>query len=75
MFLLLNQHVEQLCILIASAEKWIFLFLTIIQIFFKKTLFTDNVHEIIRNGGKCLLPVMALGRAEELLIILEEYWK
>lgn len=27
------------------------------------------------RGGKCLLPVFALGRAQELLLILEEYWQ
>jgi len=37
--------------------------------------FKKRVHEIIRNGGKCLLPVFALGRAQELLLILNEYWK
>jgi cleavage and polyadenylation specificity factor subunit 3 len=37
--------------------------------------FTDLVSEIVYNrGGKCLLPVFALGRAQELLLILDEYW-
>ena len=29
----------------------------------------------MKKGGKCLLPVFALGRAQELLLILNEYWK
>ncbi|KAF7683840.1 Cleavage and polyadenylation specificity factor subunit 3 [Astathelohania contejeani] len=37
--------------------------------------FTSTVHEIVRRGGRCLLPVFALGRAQELLLILEEYWE
>ena len=26
------------------------------------------------RGGRCLIPVFALGRAQELLLILDEYW-
>jgi len=37
--------------------------------------FTNSVHQIVRQGGKCLLPVFALGRAQEILLILEEYWE
>ncbi|PFH34815.1 cleavage and polyadenylation specifity factor protein [Besnoitia besnoiti] len=29
---------------------------------------------VLTRGGKCLLPVFALGRAQELLLILDEYW-
>ena len=36
--------------------------------------FTSLVHEIIRRGGHVLLPTFALGRAQELLLILDEYW-
>lgn len=36
--------------------------------------FTQAVHEVVSQGGKCLLPVFALGRAQELLLLLEEYW-
>jgi cleavage and polyadenylation specificity factor subunit 3 len=32
------------------------------------------IHSTINKGGRCLLPVFALGRAQELLLILEEYW-
>ena len=37
--------------------------------------FTGLVHEIVSRGGRCLLPVFALGRAQELLLILDEYWQ
>ncbi|KAI5181765.1 cleavage and polyadenylation specificity factor subunit 3 [Nematocida sp. AWRm80] len=36
--------------------------------------FTSGVSEIVKRGGKCLLPVFALGRAQELLLILDEFW-
>jgi len=32
------------------------------------------VHDIVTKGGRCLIPVFALGRAQELLLILDEYW-
>eukprot|EP00928_Gymnodinium_smaydae_P080452 TRINITY_DN64140_c0_g1_i1.p1 TRINITY_DN64140_c0_g1~~TRINITY_DN64140_c0_g1_i1.p1 ORF type:complete len:703 (-),score=110.38 TRINITY_DN64140_c0_g1_i1:131-2239(-) len=35
---------------------------------------TNSVHQIVRQGGKCLMPVFALGRAQEMLLILEDYW-
>ena len=37
--------------------------------------FTKYVREIVERGGKCLLPVFSIGRAQELLLILEEYWE
>ncbi|KAJ8298579.1 hypothetical protein KUTeg_022639 [Tegillarca granosa] len=36
--------------------------------------FTGLVHDIVARGGRCLIPVFALGRAQELLLILDEYW-
>lgn len=36
--------------------------------------FTAMVHSAVAKGGRVLLPVVALGRAQELLLILEEYW-
>jgi len=36
--------------------------------------FTSIVHDIVNRGGRCLIPVFALGRAQELLLILDEYW-
>ncbi len=29
----------------------------------------------MKRGGRCLIPVFALGRAQELLLILDEYWQ
>ena len=37
--------------------------------------FKRYIDEIISRGGKCLLPVFATGRAQELLLILDEYWE
>lgn len=36
---------------------------------------TKMIHSTIQQGGRCLLPVFALGRAQEILLILEEYWQ
>ncbi|KAK0212026.1 beta-lactamase-like protein [Armillaria fumosa] len=41
----------------------------------KELRFTDLVHSIIRRNGHVLLPLFALGRSQELLLILDEYWK
>lgn len=41
----------------------------------KEMRFTSLVHNIIKRGGHVLLPAFALGRAQELLLILEDYWK
>ena len=35
---------------------------------------TDMVRRVLNRGGKVLLPVVALGRAQEVLLILEDYW-
>ncbi|KAI1717764.1 pre-mRNA 3'-end-processing endonuclease polyadenylation factor c-term domain-containing protein [Ditylenchus destructor] len=37
--------------------------------------FTSTVHEIVARGGRCLIPAFALGRAQELMLILDEYWE
>ena len=37
--------------------------------------FREAVEKVVRRGGKCLIPVFSLGRAQELLLILEEQWK
>jgi cleavage and polyadenylation specificity factor subunit 3 len=39
--------------------------------------FTQWVSEVVSapRGGKCLVPVFALGRAQELLLVLEDYWE
>mmetsp|Transcript_56 Transcript_56/g.178 ORF Transcript_56/g.178 Transcript_56/m.178 type:complete len:612 (-) Transcript_56:1110-2945(-) len=36
--------------------------------------FVDKVTSILYRGGRCLLPVVALGRAQELLLILDDHW-
>ena len=41
----------------------------------RENRFTKTVSNIVERGGKCLLPVFALGRAQELLLILEEHWE
>ncbi|SCU66797.1 cleavage and polyadenylation specificity factor subunit, putative [Trypanosoma equiperdum] len=41
----------------------------------RESLFTTWVHDVVKGGGRCLVPVFALGRAQELLLILEEYWE
>ncbi|KAI8967624.1 beta-lactamase-like protein [Mycotypha africana] len=41
----------------------------------KEKRFTSLVHNIVGRGGRCLMPVFALGRAQELLLILDEYWE
>lgn len=37
--------------------------------------FLKKVHECVDHGGKVLIPVFALGRAQELCILLETYWE
>lgn len=41
----------------------------------KEARLTALVHKTVTNGGRVLLPVFALGRAQELLLVLEEYWE
>ncbi|KAA8490481.1 Cleavage and polyadenylation specificity factor subunit 3 [Porphyridium purpureum] len=41
----------------------------------RESRFTQKVAQIVRRGGRCLLPVFALGRAQELLLILDEFWE
>ncbi|KAL9244623.1 hypothetical protein vseg_018384 [Gypsophila vaccaria] len=36
--------------------------------------FTDIIHTTVTQGGRVLIPAYALGRAQELLLILDEYW-
>lgn len=37
--------------------------------------FTGQVEAVVRRGGRCLIPVFALGRTQELLLILDEHWQ
>ena len=41
----------------------------------REAVFTGTVERIVSQGGRCLIPVFALGRAQELLLILDEYWQ
>ncbi|KAI8616059.1 beta-lactamase-like protein [Chytriomyces sp. MP71] len=36
--------------------------------------FLQQVHECVLKGGKVLIPVFALGRAQELCILIDAYW-
>ncbi|MCD7450514.1 Cleavage and polyadenylation specificity factor subunit 3-I [Datura stramonium] len=40
----------------------------------REKLFTDVIHSTLMNGGRVLIPAFALGCAQELLLILDEYW-
>eukprot|EP00088_Acartia_fossae_P070590 TRINITY_DN9501_c0_g1_i4.p1 TRINITY_DN9501_c0_g1~~TRINITY_DN9501_c0_g1_i4.p1 ORF type:complete len:694 (-),score=174.59 TRINITY_DN9501_c0_g1_i4:82-2163(-) len=40
----------------------------------RENRFTQTVADTVTRGGRCLIPVFALGRAQELLLILDEYW-
>ncbi|RGB32767.1 beta-lactamase-like protein [Rhizophagus diaphanus] len=37
--------------------------------------FLKKVHDCVSQGGKVLIPVFALGRAQELCILIETYWE
>lgn len=42
----------------------------------REALFTATIENIVAvRGGSCLIPVFALGRAQELLLILDDYWE
>ena len=41
----------------------------------REAIFTGTVETVVSRGGRCLIPVFALGRAQELLLILDEHWK
>ena len=36
--------------------------------------FLKKVHDCVERGGKVLIPVFALGRVQELCILLDTYW-
>eukprot|EP00906_Rhabdomonas_costata_P036586 RCo051313 len=40
----------------------------------REARFLSWVDRIVKRGGRCLIPVFALGRAQELLLILDEHW-
>jgi cleavage and polyadenylation specificity factor subunit 3 len=37
--------------------------------------FGQFIHRVVKRGGKCLIPQFALGRIQELLLIIEDYWE
>ncbi|XP_026190192.1 uncharacterized protein LOC34622775 [Cyclospora cayetanensis] len=37
--------------------------------------FCDAVHDALKKGGKVLIPVFAVGRAQELCMLLNSYWQ
>eukprot|EP01041_Mallomonas_annulata_P002374 gene2374-4609_t len=41
----------------------------------RESRFRATVEDTVRQGGNCLIPVFALGRAQELLLILDEHWQ
>jgi cleavage and polyadenylation specificity factor subunit 3 len=41
----------------------------------REARFTGTIDKIVTRGGRCLIPVFALGRAQELLLLLDEYWQ
>lgn len=41
----------------------------------REARFTGMIERVVTRGGRCLIPVFALGRAQELLLILDEYWQ
>ncbi|XP_049852063.1 integrator complex subunit 11-like [Schistocerca gregaria] len=41
----------------------------------RESEFLKVVHETVKRGGKVLIPVFALGRAQELCILIETYWE
>lgn len=36
--------------------------------------FLRMIHQTVRSGGKVLIPVFAMGRVQELCLLLDEYW-
>ncbi|KAK7206372.1 mRNA cleavage and polyadenylation specificity factor complex endoribonuclease subunit Ysh1 [Myxozyma melibiosi] len=41
----------------------------------KEARLLNLITKTILNGGRCLLPVFSLGNAQELLLVLDEYWQ
>jgi len=37
--------------------------------------FLTHVEKVLKRGGRLLIPVFALGRAQELLLMMEEHWR
>lgn len=41
----------------------------------KEREFLQAIHNCIGRGGKALIPIFALGRAQEICLVLESYWE
>lgn len=41
----------------------------------RERMLMNRVSTIVRRGGRVLLPVFAMGRAQELLLIFDEFWE
>ncbi|KAF9589467.1 hypothetical protein IFM89_024229 [Coptis chinensis] len=69
----------------ASIDKFLHLDLVISESTYATTVreskyarereFLKVVHQCVANGGKVLIPTFALGRAQELCILLDDYWE
>lgn len=67
-------------ICIALNDRFIFIHYSLFYFFppfseSREQQFTTAVESIVMRGGSCLIPVFALGRAQELLLILDQYWQ
>ena len=40
----------------------------------REKIFLEAIEKIVKRGGKCLLPVFVMGRAQELLLLIERHW-
>lgn len=40
-----------------------------------ETSFIKSVNEILKNGGKVLIPIPAVGRAQEIMMVIDQYMK
>jgi len=40
-----------------------------------ESIFIRSVNETLRNGGKVLIPIPAVGRAQELMMVIDQYMK
>ncbi|WZN61983.1 subunit 3-I of mRNA cleavage and polyadenylation specificity factor [Chloropicon roscoffensis] len=47
---------------------------THLPLYEREKLYTETIAAALQRGGRVLCPVFALGRTQELLLLLEEYW-
>jgi integrator complex subunit 11 len=41
----------------------------------RQKAFLQTVHRVVRNGGRVLVPVFAIGRLQELCLMLNDFWE